>query len=316
MTKDLTQQGFLDAAKDKNILSAYLIICSRINVAAQLVNNFLMNLYCRNRGCGKCADCTKVKEGHVDIMRLNAPKVTEFREAISFIAEKPVDGAYKAIVIENADDMTESAANSMLKTLEDSPQNVVLLLQARSISGVLPTIASRCNAIYLTPDNNAEDTIESTLNIDKDTAHILYDLSGGFVDEAKRIFYDKEFWELRITTINHCNQLLRQNRMAISTYVEFFEQNKDRIVDILGVMQNYYRDVLVYQKSQNANLIVNRDKSKEIRETALHFTSGAISNMIRIILETERRFFFAVNFRLAVEKMLFDILEEISRWKK
>ena len=48
----------------------------------------------------------------------------------------------------------------------------------------------------------------------------------------------------------------------------------------------------------------------------MHFTSGAISNMIRVILEAERRFFFAVNFRLAAEKMLFDILEEKDRWKK
>lgn len=316
MTKDLTRQGFLDAAQNKNILSAYLIICSRINVAARLANVFLMNLYCKNGGCGKCTDCTKVKEGHVDIMRLSAPKVAEFREAISFIAEKPVDGVFKAVVIENADNMTESAANSMLKTLEEPPQNVVLLLEARSISGVLPTIASRCSAVYLTPDTNAKNTIVSLLDVDKDTAHILYDLSGGFVDEAKWIFNDKEFWELRAISINHCKQILRQKGMAISTYVDFLEQNKDRIVDILGVMQSYYCDILVYQKSKNANLIINRDESKAIRETALHFTSGAISNMIRIILETERRFFFAVNFRLAVEKMLFDILEEISRWKK
>ncbi len=51
-------------------------------------------------------------------------------------------------------------------------------------------------------------------------------------------------------------------------------------------------------------------------QAATHFTSGAISNMIRVILEAERRFFFAVNFRLAAEKMLFDILEEKDRWKK
>jgi DNA polymerase III gamma/tau subunit len=81
-------------------------------------------------------------------------------------------------------------------------------------------------------------------------------------------------------------------------------------------MESYYRDILIYKKTENGGLIINRDRAEEVGRAAADFTSGAVSNIIKVILEAERRFFFSVNFRLAVEKMFFDILEEKNRWKK
>lgn len=316
MTGNTARQRFISAAGSKNMLGAYLVICSKPSVAKRLVDQFLMRLYCKKGACGVCTDCLKVMEGHVDIMRLSAPKVAEFRDAISFLANKPYEGAYKAIVIENADDMTTAAANSMLKTLEQPPKNTVIILEARSVSGVLPTVASRCGAVYLPPDKDATQAIIKTLGVDDTTAHILKDMSGGFVDEAARIYEDTAFWSLRSSMLTYCQKLLDQKGMAVSVYADFLEKNKEKLVPLLCVMQSYYRDILIYKKTKNERLLINKDKTSELKNAAVHFTSGAISNIINDIFETERRFFFAVNFRLAVEKMFFDILEEKNRWKK
>jgi len=316
MTNKTARQEFLDLAGKKNMLGAYLVICTRQSVAKRLVDEFLMRLYCKKGGCETCSDCRKVQNGHVDIMRLNAPRVSDLREAISFVASKAYDGEYKSVIIENADDMTDAAANSMLKTLEQPPEKTVIILEARSISGVLPTVASRCGAVYLSPEPNAKLAMMGALGVDEIRAHILLDLSGGFLDEAKRIDEDTVFWDLRRDILAHCHMLLYQKGMAISIYSDFFESGKEKIADLLCVMQSYFRDIAFYKKTKKEELIINKDKIGEIRNAALHFTSGAISNIIRVILETERRFLFAVNFRLAVEKMLFDILEEKSRWKK
>lgn len=309
------RDAFLESAATPAMQSAYLVVCSRPLVANRIVSKFLMKLYCKNGGCGECADCRNVLQGHVDIMRLSAPKVNEFREAIAFVAEKP-SGPYKAVVIENADDMTDAAANSMLKTLEQPPADTVFILEARSITGVLPTVASRCAAVHVTPDSGAERSIAKSLGTDEATARILSDLSGGFVEEAELIYKDKEFWDARPKVLDICHKLLYQSGFGISRYADFLEAAKEKLAPLLCVMQSYYRDILVYKKTKNERLIINCDCSGDIMQAAADFTSGAISNIIKVILETERRFFFSVNFRLAVEKMFFDILEEKHRWKK
>ena len=307
---------FLDAASGQKLLGAYLVICSRPLVARRLINAFLMRLCCRNGGCGACVDCRKVLEGHVDILRLDAPKVAELRDALAFAAEQPYEAPRKAVVIEGADDMTDAAANSLLKTLEEPPPGTVFLLSARSACGVLPTIASRCALVPLMPEPNAWRAIAQTLSVDDVMARILADLSGGFPDEARRVKDDANFMVQRAETIAQCQKLLLQKNMAVSAFADFLENNKEYIVPLLGVMQSYLRDILMFMKTRDVEIVSNADHMDDIRDAANRFTSGAIRNMINVILDTERRFLSPVNFRLAVERMLFCILEEKNRWKK
>ncbi len=309
-------QRFLEAAQNRRILGAYLIVCSRPDVAARYTNLFLMRLFCENGCCGTCVNCRKVTDGHVDILRLCAPKVAELRDALAFVAEKPYEGVYKAVVIAAADDMTPAATNSLLKTLEEPPAGVVFLLEVRSASGVLPTIASRCASVTIAPEPDARAAIAQSLNVTEAEAAILSDLSGGYLDEARRIKDDAAFMSRRDDVLSLTHKLLYAKGMAISTFADYLESGKESIIAQLCVMQTYLRDILIYQKTRNRTLIVNRDRLDEICQAADDFTSAAISNMINVILDTERWFFVAVNFRLAIEKMLFCILEEKSRWKK
>jgi DNA polymerase-3 subunit delta' len=307
---------FLDAASGEKLLGAYLIICSRPLVARRFIDAFLMRLCCKNGGCGACVDCRKVLEGHVDILRLTAPKIAELRDALAFVAEQPYEAPRKVVVIEGADDMPVQAANSLLKTLEEPPSGTVFILSARSVCGVLPTIASRCAIVPLMPGPNAPHTIAKALSVDDATARILSDLSGGFPDEARRIKDDADLLARRAEVIALCQKLLRQNNMAISVFADFLENNKEHIILLLCIMQSYLRDILVFMKTRDAGYVANVDYLGDICDAANRFTSGAISNMINVILDTERRFLSPVNFRLTAERMLFCLLEEKNRWQK
>lgn len=306
---------FLESAQNRR-MGAYLVVCPRTDVAKRLADEFLMRLYCKNKGCGVCADCRKVKEGHVDVMRLSAPRVDDFREAISFVSQEPYEGVCRAVIIENADDMTDAAGNSMLKTLEEPPQNAVLLLLARTAAGVLPTIASRCAAVHIAPEPDAPQRIAAELGVDEDTAQILADLSGGFADEAKRIHTDKALLDMRAGVLDMSVKLMDQKNDAVSVHADLLEANKDNIIVLLCVMQSFFGDILMVQKTGNESLIVNRDRSGDIARFASGFTTGSVYNMMNVILETERQFFFTLNFRLAAERMLFDMLKEKNRWKR
>lgn len=306
---------FLDSASGRR-MGAYLIVCPRPDVAKSLADEFLMRLYCKSGGCGACADCRKVREGHVDVRRLSAPRVDDFREVIAFVAQQPYEGVCRAVVIENADGMTDAAGNSMLKTLEEPPENAVILLLARSAAGVLPTIASRCTAVIIAPERSAAVRIATELNVDGDTARVLCDLSGGFFEEARRIYEDKALLALRSGAIDICVRLMDQKGDAVSAHADFLEANKENIIPLLCAMQSFFRDVLIVQKTGNEGLIVNRDRAADILRISSGFTTGAVYNMMNVILETERRLAFALNFRLAAECMLFDMLEEKNRWKR
>ncbi len=308
------KQQFLESAAQNNILGAYMIVCERNAVALRLAEDFLMRLYCEDSGCGDCHECRKVHEGHIDIMRLISPKVDEIRQAILFISQKPVDSDYKTVLIEAADDMNASSSNTLLKTLEEPPPGGVIILLARSATNVLPTIASRCSVVHLSPETDIRQQISSQLGLDAAQSRILAGLSGGFIDEAKRIHEDGRLLELRLEAIDISGKLLTQNNYAVSAYVDFFENSKDDIIFLLGIMQSYLHDISTLQKTGSEELIANPDSIQSIKMHAGCFTTGAISNIIRVILEAERRFSVAVNFRLAVEKMLFDILEEKNRW--
>ncbi len=308
------KQQFLESAAQKNILGAYLIVCERNAVALRLAQDFLVRLYCKDSGCESCPECKKVREGHIDIMRLVSPKVDEVRSAILFISQKPVDANYKTVLIEAADDMNASASNTLLKTLEELPPGGLIMLLARSVSNVLPTIVSRCSVIHLSPEADIQQKIALKLGVDADRARILAGLSGGFFDEAKRIHEDKQMLELRLKAIEISDKLLVQSNFAISAYVDFFESSKDDIIFLMGIMQSYFHDISMMQKTGSEELLENPDSIQSIKMNAERFTTGAISNIIKVILEAERRFSFAVNFRLAAEKMLFDILEEKNRW--
>ena len=184
-------------------------------------------------------------------------------------------------------------ANSLLKTLEEPPSGTVFILSARSVCGVLPTIASRCAIVPLMPGPDAPRTIAIALSVDDATARILADLSGGFPDEARRIRDDAEFMARRAETIVQCQNLLRQSNMAISAFADFLENNKEHSIPLLCIMQSYLRDIPVMRREMQAVSPIRL--SGRHSRCANRFTSGALSNMINVILDTERRFLSPVN---------------------
>jgi DNA polymerase III delta prime subunit len=89
-------------------------------------------------------------ETHVDFLHLNSPdilKIDEIRELIQFANQTSRLGQYKVILIENAERMNTAAANALLKTLEEPPGQMLMLLTTQHPHILLPTIRSRCQMI-------------------------------------------------------------------------------------------------------------------------------------------------------------------------
>ncbi|MCB1266117.1 MAG: DNA polymerase III subunit delta' [Mycobacterium sp.] len=152
-------------------------------------------------GCGRCRACTTVMAGtHADVRRV-VPEglsigVYEMRAIVAAASRRPTTGRWQVVVIEDADRLTEGAANALLKVVEEPPPSTVFLLCAPSVDpeDIAITLRSRCRHVaLLTP--SAEDIARVLVErdgLDERAAHWAAAISGGHVGRARRLATDAE----------------------------------------------------------------------------------------------------------------------------
>ena len=170
---------------------------------------FAQALVCGYQGCGTCNECQSAANGShpdVEIIRTEglSIKVEEIRELLTRVAWAPSMGGWRVVVMEDADRLTESAANAMLKAIEEPGTRTVWLLCAPTLHDVLPTIRSRCRHIQLhTPSDEA--VTQVLINRDGVTpamAQFAARVSQGHIGRAKYLAFNEGARSNR-TTIMH-----------------------------------------------------------------------------------------------------------------
>ena len=153
---------------------------------------FAQALICSNNGCGTCTDCNSAKtSGHPDVEIIRTEglsiKVEEIRELLTRVSWAPSMGGWRVVVMEDADRLTESAANALLKAIEEPGTRTVWLLCAPTLHDLLPTIRSRCRHLQLrTP--SLEAVTQVLINRDKITptmADFAARISQGHIGRAR-----------------------------------------------------------------------------------------------------------------------------------
>jgi len=160
---------------------------------------FAASLLCSESGCGKCRDCQTVLSGtHIDVERFNPTglsiKAEEVRELIARSAWSPSVGGWRIVIIEDADRLTESAANALLRTIEEPETHTLWLLCAPTLGDVSVTIRSRCRHLQLRTPSTAsiEEFLLSNTSIDSKTAAFAARVSQGHIGRARFIATNQE----------------------------------------------------------------------------------------------------------------------------
>lgn len=159
---------------------------------------FAAALVCKSSGCGTCTDClTALKGSHADVELIRTEglsiKIDEVRELITRASWTPSVATYRVVVMEDADRLTESAANAMLKAIEEPGLRTVWLLCAPTTTDVLPTIRSRTRNLTLrTPSIAAvKNLLESEL-VPAATAELAARASQGHIGRARYLANNPE----------------------------------------------------------------------------------------------------------------------------
>jgi len=169
---------------------------------------FACALICSSDGCGTCADCRAAKSGtHADVEIIRTEglsiKIEEIRELLTRVAWAPAMGGWRVVVMEDADRLTESAANALLKAIEEPGNRTVWLLCAPTLHDVLPTIRSRCRHLQLvTPSaKDVADVLVNREGVSPAMADYAARASQGHIGRARHLASDETIRNRRNTII-------------------------------------------------------------------------------------------------------------------
>ena len=154
---------------------------------------FAAALVCKSAGCNDCIDCKTALAGtHADVELVKTEglsiKIDEVRDLITRASWSPAVGNYRVVVIEDADRLTESAANALLKAIEEPGLRTVWLLCAPSATDVLPTIRSRTRSLVLrTPSVTAVAALLEEEKFSSAMANFAARASQGHIGRARHL---------------------------------------------------------------------------------------------------------------------------------
>lgn len=266
--------------------------------------------------CLTCRTCQQFKTmKHPDLSVIQADqvggvlKVEQIREMQHRLALAPYDARFKIALLLRFEEAHASAANALLKTLEEPPSRVILLLTAQDSESVLPTIASRCEVIRLRPLPYAqvEAGLQTGWEIPAEQANLLGHISGGRPGYALRLSRNEDLLEQRRGWLDDLSKLLSAKRVARFAYAETVTKDKYLpLADLLQTWLTYWRDVLLLTTGADSPL-ANIDRQAEIEQLASRINLQTVRKVIQAAEHTLQLLSKNVNARLAMEVFMLDL---------
>ncbi len=158
---------------------------------------FAAALQCADGGCGECPECRQVLAGsHPDVTVVDTAGLTigvdDVRELVLKAAMTPTMGRWSVILVQDADRLTDQAANAMLKSIEEPAPRTLWLLCAPTSDDVMPTVRSRCRQVTLrTPPVAAVTAALETAGAPPALAAFAARASQGHIGRARALVRDE-----------------------------------------------------------------------------------------------------------------------------
>ncbi|MDZ4768105.1 MAG: DNA polymerase III subunit delta' C-terminal domain-containing protein [Chloroflexota bacterium] len=306
---------------------AYLLIGAESIGKERLARAFASALLCTDpdparRPCGECSACRRVVSGnHADVLRARedddgAARIDTLRTLMSQLALKPYEGRYRFGVIPRFDQIRGAAQDALLKTLEEPGPHALLILLARSIEPILPTILSRAQVLQLRPASVAsvlaalDDAIAADPAapvVSAETRTLLATLSGGRVGWALAAWRDPDLLVQRTAGLDLLLSVIGQSRAGRFALAGDLAKDKDKepLAKLLALWQSFWRDALLVSYGVET-AIANRDRLEALEQIGGAMPPEMLLEAMRATNRLIARLNSNVNLRLALEVMLLD----------
>lgn len=303
----------------KRLSHAYLILTSDGENLYEYLKIFAKLIACKNqRFCDECRDCKLINQSsHPDVMVFPQKGEAVLTEDVNtLIAEsflKPVEADKKIFIINHAESMNASAQNKLLKTLEEPPENVCILIGATSEFPLLPTVKSRVKKLEI-PTFDGEklyNALKGEFLDDKKLKKAIA-CGDGTVGKAVALYQDESLSE-SIALVEDVIVNMKSSGDVLEYSVKI-TSTKGGFDGFLSVAELVFRDMLVNVEGKKT-LVANSEALSNV-SASTGFCTGAILNALEKISEANERKKFNANQTMLVEWLLFQILEGKYKWQK
>ncbi len=289
---ETTRNELKKIVQNNNVLHSYLFLGKEGIGKKEIAKEIAKEILCltKDEECN-CKSCIRFdSQNHPDIKIINEEsetiKINTVREMIQTVYEKPILSDKKIYIINDCDKMTKEAQNSLLKTLEEPPEYIVIILIASNSDMILNTIKSRCTKIVF--DKLKEKEIKEILNNTEfnniKISENMYDFFDGSIGKALQILERKEQYE-------NIEEFI--SKIKNSSKLDFITMNKETFTkeEINGLLE--YCIVLLFNLGKKEKDIKYLNSAKIIHETKIRINSNS-------------------NFDMSIDNMLFKLWEEVN----
>jgi DNA polymerase-3 subunit delta' len=208
-------------------------------------------------------------------------------------------------ILTNLERATVEACNCLLKTLEEPPPQVVLVLTTTDPDLLLPTVVSRCQQIPLRPlpPGEIESALQSRWGVPEERARLLARLSGGRIGWAVVSAHDDKVLAQRDQRLDRLVTLPAAGRLDRLSFAEQAARRAESLPELVNEWLGWWRDLLLVRCSC-PDAVLNVDRRAQLEQQATGFALCQILATIRELQATSTRLEQNVNPRLAMEILL------------
>ena len=309
---------------------AYLLVGPNHIGKMSLAIHFAQRINCLKKSdshpCQECIPCKKISNAEHPDVRIETisqsdeePNRTRIRrlailEIIHSVQMTPYESSHRIIIFDGAESLSGVAANTLLKTLEEPPENVIFLLLTDRENLVLPTIRSRCRKLQLRqmPKLEISNYLINKHDVEPELAEQLGRLSKGCLGWAINAVTDEETLTNRV---KHMNAIYKTSSATLqprfdyaSEIAEAYRKNRVEAKEVLFLWERWWRDLLLI-KIGTEDFILNLDYINELRLHASGLTQTDIVNFLKGLEDTIGHLDRNVNAQLAMEVLMLNLPE-------
>lgn len=302
--------------KKTGLFHAYLVLSRDEKYLRDILKRFAKLILCGEDGCGNCRVCRLIDgENYADAVFLPANGEKILTEDVNALIEdsyvKPLEGDKKLYVVVGAQNMPAAAQNKLLKTLEEPPKNVVILMGATNAYALLPTVRSRVKTLEIPPFTAEEiETALADTCRDREKLALAAACGDGTVGRAEDLYQDARLEKLFDLTAEIVVKM--KSSRDVLKYANLVLREKDRLGDIFNIASALFRDMLAEKQGAKA---ADAHALGKVR-AATGFNVGSLVSALEKTEEAVRRLSFNANETMLAEWWLFAILEGKHKWQR